>query len=72
MRGLGLLLAIELDGLNAPAVAARCLSEGLVVNGVTPTAIRMAPPLIISDGHIAEAMALFASALAAEREGLGS
>lgn len=68
VRGLGLLLAVELDGLDAPAVAARCLAEGLVVNGVTPTAIRMAPPLIIDDAHIAEAMALFGSVLAAQRE----
>ena len=68
VRGLGLLLGIELEGLNAPAVAARCLAEGLVVNGVTPTAIRMAPPLNISDEHIAEGMALFGSVLTAERE----
>ena len=67
VRGLGLLLAVELDGLDAPSVAARCLAEGLVVNGVTPTALRMAPPLIIEDEHIAEAMALLGAALAAER-----
>lgn len=67
VRGLGLLLAIELDGLNAPAVAARCLADGLVVNGVTASAIRMAPPLIVDDQHIAEAMAIFGNALAAER-----
>ncbi len=71
VRGLGMLLAIELDGLNAPAVAARCLAEGLVVNGVTPTAIRMAPPLNIEAEHIAEGMALFGSVLAAEREAAG-
>jgi acetylornithine/succinyldiaminopimelate/putrescine aminotransferase len=71
VRGLGLLLAVELDGLNAPAVAARCLEEGLVVNGVTPTAVRMAPPLVVEDAHIAEAMALFGSVLAAEREATG-
>jgi len=68
VRGLGLLLAIELDGLDAPAVAARCLEAGLVVNGVTPTAIRMAPPLIVEDEHIAEAMALFGSVLATSRQ----
>ena len=64
VRGLGLLLAVELEGVNAPAVAADCLQAGLVVNGVTPTAIRMAPPLIIQDAHIAEAAAILGSVLA--------
>ncbi|MGB5760110.1 MAG: aspartate aminotransferase family protein, partial [Acidimicrobiales bacterium] len=58
-----LLLAVELDGVDAPAVAADCLTAGLVVNGVTPTAIRMAPPLIIEDAHIAEAAAVLGSVL---------
>ncbi len=67
VRGLGLLLAIELaDGLNGPEVAAQCLAEGLVVNGVTPTAVRVAPPLIIDDEHIAEAMSILGSVLAAQ------
>ncbi|MGI9596030.1 MAG: aminotransferase class III-fold pyridoxal phosphate-dependent enzyme, partial [Acidimicrobiales bacterium] len=64
VRGLGLLLAVEVEGVNAPAVAADCLAAGLVVNGVTPTAIRMAPPLIIEDAHIAEAAAILGSVLA--------
>ena len=63
VRGLGMLLAVELEGVNAQAVAADCLAEGLVVNGVTPTAIRLAPPLIIEDAHIAEAVALLAPIL---------
>ena len=58
VRGLGMLLAVELEGVNAQAVAADCLAAGLVVNGVTPTALRLAPPLIIDDAHIAEAIAL--------------
>ncbi len=58
VRGLGLLLAVELQGVNAPAAAARCLEEGLVVNGVTPTAIRLAPPLIIGDAEVAEAVSI--------------
>jgi len=65
VRGLGMLLAIELDGLDAPAVAARCLADGLIVNGVTPTALRVAPPLIIDDEHIAQAMAILGEAMAA-------
>ncbi len=71
VRGLGLLLAAELDGLDARSVAARCLADGLVVNGVTPTAIRLAPPLIIEPAHIAEAVAILGSVLADERAAAG-
>lgn len=58
VRGLGMLLAVELSGVDAQAAAARCLESGLVVNGVTPTAIRLAPPLTIGPEHIAEAVAI--------------
>ncbi|MEM7342331.1 MAG: acetylornithine transaminase [Actinomycetota bacterium] len=64
VRGNGLLLAIELDGVDAREAAARCLDAGLVVNGVTPSAIRVAPPLIIGDEHIAEAVAILGPILA--------
>lgn len=64
IRGLGLLLAVELQGVDAKLAAARCLEAGLVVNGVTPTAIRLAPPLIIDDRHIAEAVAILGPILA--------
>jgi acetylornithine/N-succinyldiaminopimelate aminotransferase len=65
VRGLGLLLAAELDGLDAKAVNASLLERGLVVNAVTPTAIRFAPPLIVSDAEIDEAVAIFAGVLSA-------
>ena len=67
VRGLGLLLAVELDGFDAPAVAAECLNQGLVLNGVTPTAVRLAPPLIIEDAHIAEAVKIFSEVLARQK-----
>ena len=69
VRGLGMLLAVELEGVNAQAVAADCLAAGLVVNGVTPTALRLAPPLIIDDAHVAEAVALLQPILAAHSGG---
>jgi predicted acetylornithine/succinylornithine family transaminase len=65
VRGLGLLLAAELaDGLDAKAVAAACLEAGLVVNAVTATALRLAPPLTISDAEIDEAVAILQEVLA--------
>jgi predicted acetylornithine/succinylornithine family transaminase len=63
IRGLGLLLAVELDGHNAPKVAAACMEHGLVVNGVTPTALRLAPPLIVEQSHIDEAAEVLSTVL---------
>lgn len=64
VRGLGMLIAVELAGGNAKAVYTRLLELGLVCNAVTETALRLAPPLNISDAHIAEGVALIAQAIA--------
>ena len=65
VRGMGLLIAAELDaGIDAKAVADECLARGLVLNAVTPTALRLAPPLLVTDAEIAEAMAVLAGVLA--------
>jgi acetylornithine/N-succinyldiaminopimelate aminotransferase len=63
VRGLGLLRAVELGEPIAAAVNARLLSQGLVTNAVTPSALRLAPPLNISDDHLAEGVALIAEAI---------
>ncbi|MSW44505.1 MAG: acetylornithine/succinylornithine family transaminase [Actinobacteria bacterium] len=66
VRGLGLLLAAQLaDGIDAKAVVAEALTAGLVLNAVSPTSIRFAPPLIVTDSEIEEAVAILASVLAA-------
>jgi len=57
VRGRGLLLAAELDPAvlgerNAGEVAKACLHAGLILNGVTPTALRIAPPLTITFAEI--------------------
>ena len=64
VRGFGLLLAAELtEGIDARVVAARCLERGLVLNGVTPSALRLAPPLVLSDAQIAEATQILGGVL---------
>jgi acetylornithine/N-succinyldiaminopimelate aminotransferase len=64
VRGVGLLIAAELaPGNDAADVAARCLAAGLVVNAVTPSALRFAPSLLVSDAEIDEAVAIVASVL---------
>ena len=69
VRGLGLLLAAELDPTalddqKAADVARACLEAGLVVNGVTPTALRLAPPLTVTDDELAEGVAILGDVLA--------
>lgn len=65
VRGLGLLIAVELDGFDAKAVAAALLDAGLVVNAVTGTALRLAPPVNVSDAEIDEAVGMIEAALSA-------
>ena len=67
VRGLGLLLGVELEGLDARPVAAQLLGDGLVVNAVTPTALRLAPSLLVSEDEIDHAVELIAAALRAAR-----
>jgi len=63
VRGAGLLLAAELTDAAGPDVARRALDAGLVINGVTPTAIRLAPPLFVSDDEIDEALEILKGVL---------
>ncbi|HVE93888.1 MAG TPA: acetylornithine/succinylornithine family transaminase [Acidimicrobiales bacterium] len=58
VRGLGLLLAAELKAGGAKAAAADLLEAGLVVNAVTDTALRFAPPLNVSESDIDEALSI--------------
>lgn len=47
VRGLGLLLAVELDGPTGPVVDA-ALEKGLVIGTAGPTTLRLTPPLTLS------------------------
>ena len=65
VRGLGLLLAAELaEGIDSKAVAADLLNRGLIVNAVSQTALRFAPPLIVSESEIEQAVDLLSAVLA--------
>ena len=75
VRGLGLLLAAELDpdvldGRTGADVARACLDAGLVVNGVTPTALRLAPPLTVTDDELVEGVAILGAVLSEDREAI--
>jgi predicted acetylornithine/succinylornithine family transaminase len=65
VRGLGLLIAVELDApYPAGAVASAALNAGLVVNAVTPTALRLAPSLLVTAEEISKAVAILQKAIA--------
>jgi acetylornithine/N-succinyldiaminopimelate aminotransferase len=64
VRGRGLLLATELDSRPSADVARQLLDRGLVVNAVTPTALRLAPPITVTDAEIDEALTILAEVLA--------
>jgi acetylornithine/succinyldiaminopimelate/putrescine aminotransferase len=71
VRGMGLLIAAQLEpGLPAGVVVEAALHGGLVVNAVTPTAIRLAPPLLVSREEMDEALSILGGALSGVRSGL--
>ena len=69
VRGQGLLLAAQLGDDGAKEVAAAALEAGLLVNAVRPDAVRVAPPLLVSDAEVDEALAILRRVLAARSGG---
>jgi acetylornithine/succinyldiaminopimelate/putrescine aminotransferase len=64
VRGRGLLVAAELDGgRDAKSVYTELLARGLVTNPVTATALRLAPPITVSEAEIDEAVAVLTEVL---------
>jgi acetylornithine/N-succinyldiaminopimelate aminotransferase len=53
VTGEGLLVGIVLGGVDTAAVAAAALEHGFIVNNATPSRIRLAPPLVLSDDDVA-------------------
>lgn len=71
VRGLGLLLAVEitpdaLDGRTGADLAKACLEEHLVVNGVTKTALRIAPPYVTTLEQMKEATSILSRVIGAK------
>jgi acetylornithine/N-succinyldiaminopimelate aminotransferase len=63
VRGAGLLLAAQLDAPSAQQITAAALAKGLLVNPVRPDAVRVAPPLLVTDAEIDDALAILASVM---------
>jgi predicted acetylornithine/succinylornithine family transaminase len=64
VHGSGLLLGAELaSGIDAKKVANELLLRGLIVNAVTPSRLRIAPPITVSSAEISRAVGLIAEVL---------
>lgn len=63
VRGLGLLLGVELSSPTAAASADRARDGGLLVNAVAADVVRIAPPLTVSAAECDRAMEILAHAI---------
>jgi 4-aminobutyrate aminotransferase-like enzyme len=63
VRGIGLMVALQLDRKDAAAIAAACLQNGLVVNAIGESIIRFLPPLIVQKEHVDSAVEILVRVL---------
>jgi acetylornithine aminotransferase len=68
VRGAGLLLGIELSDAPAGEVANALRERGILVNAITPTALRLVPPLCLSQSEADRFCATFEAVLGARRD----
>jgi acetylornithine aminotransferase len=66
IRGNGAMLAIELHQPISKEVAAKASMNGLLVNPITPTALRLTPPLTTSAEQIQEGIQILKGILNAQ------
>jgi acetylornithine aminotransferase len=64
VRGSGLWFGVVLSSDCAPAIEQAARERGLLVNPVRPDVLRLAPPLIVTESEIDEALQILRSALA--------
>ena len=51
VRGRGLLIGFDLDGASAPEAVQAALAAGFIINSTGPRSLRIAPPLILTNGQ---------------------
>jgi acetylornithine aminotransferase/acetylornithine/N-succinyldiaminopimelate aminotransferase len=66
VRGMGLMLALELNSADlAKNIARRLLEEGIIINRTHETVLRFLPPYIIEKKHVDSVTSALSAALAA-------
>ncbi len=63
VRGMGMLIGVEMSEELSASIVADCLDNGLLLNAVRPNMLRFMPPLNASNEEIHEAVAILDSAL---------
>ena len=63
IRGMGMLWAIQFNSDMSAAVVAACNEAGLLMNALRPNAIRLMPPLTVTEDEIDRALELLESGL---------
>ncbi len=63
VRGRGLLVAVEFNSDIAQSVLMACLEKGLLINKLKPNAVRMIPPLIITNNEVDSAISILDTVL---------
>lgn len=69
VRGMGLLLAVELHQGVAGRIVDLCRGSGLLINEVLPETLRLAPPLVVGRKECDDAVTILAEALSAIGKG---
>ncbi|HOP79616.1 MAG TPA: acetylornithine transaminase [Armatimonadota bacterium] len=65
VRGLGLMIGIQLNNPTAKAIGAACTENGLLVNPIGDSIIRLLPPLIVTNEDIDQAVEILKNAIQA-------
>ena len=63
VRGIGMLWAVQFSSDMSPAVVSACNEAGLLLNPLRPNAVRLMPPLTVTEQEIDEAMKRLETAL---------
>lgn len=63
VRGMGLLVGLQLARADAPQIVQHCIEGGLLLNAVRPDTLRFIPPLIVSPTDIKKAVMLLSEAI---------
>ena len=66
VRGMGLMIGIQLQGVSHKELAQKCIDAGLLVLTAGKDTLRLLPPLTITKEEIMKGLAILRQVLAAE------